>query len=44
LTEEDVVEGLVGAEAIRPDRYTILSKVKLDEARARALAEETDVI
>ncbi|MDA4123035.1 MAG: NAD(P)-dependent glycerol-1-phosphate dehydrogenase [Thaumarchaeota archaeon] len=44
LTDENVVDGLVGAEAIRPDRYTILSKVKLDQASARGLAEETGVI
>ena len=44
IGEEDVIQALVQAEGIRPDRYTILSKVKLDRDSARALAEETGVI
>ena len=39
-----VVEALVKASSIRPDRYTILSRKKLDKKRARALAEATGVI
>ena len=44
VTEDQVVEALVGAEALRPDRYTILSKLKLNTTSARELAEETGVI
>jgi glycerol-1-phosphate dehydrogenase [NAD(P)+] len=39
-----VVEALVRASEIRPDRYTILSKVRLTSRTARALATETGVI
>ncbi|MDA4128023.1 MAG: sn-glycerol-1-phosphate dehydrogenase [Thaumarchaeota archaeon] len=39
-----VVEALVKASSIRPDRYTILSKVRLDSAAAEELAESTQVI
>jgi glycerol-1-phosphate dehydrogenase [NAD(P)+] len=44
VTEEQTVEALVGSEAIRPDRYTILSQLKLDARKARAIAETTGVI
>ncbi len=44
VTAEEVVEALVRAESIRPDRYTILSEKHLDSARARAIAKETGVI
>ena len=44
VTGDQVVEALITAASIRPDRYTILSKMKLDETRARKLAEETGVI
>ncbi len=39
-----VVESLVKASTIRPDRYTILSKKKLTERTARELAEGTGVV
>ena len=39
-----VVEALVGASSIRPERYTILSRRKLNERTARNLAESTGVI
>ncbi len=39
-----VVESLVKASSIRPDRYTILSRRKLTSRSARALAETTEVI
>lgn len=42
--EEDVVESLVEASSIRPDRYTILSKKRLTKRSARALAQATGVI
>ncbi len=44
LAEEDVVKALVTAQSLRPDRYTILSKAKLDKAKARALAKSVRVI
>ncbi|MCX8171645.1 MAG: iron-containing alcohol dehydrogenase, partial [Candidatus Bathyarchaeota archaeon] len=39
-----IVEALVMAPRIRPERYTILSEKKLDHENARALARETGVI
>lgn len=39
-----VVKALTVAQSIRPERYTILSKVRLDEKSARELAESTGVI
>jgi glycerol-1-phosphate dehydrogenase [NAD(P)+] len=44
ITGDQVVEALVKAAAIRPDRYTVLSKVDLTPRTARDLAEETGVI
>jgi glycerol-1-phosphate dehydrogenase [NAD(P)+] len=44
MSDEEVVRALTGAAAIRPDRFTILSKMKLDTAKARRLARETEVI
>ncbi len=44
IGDEEVVQALVSARAIRPDRYTILSKIGLDRDTARGLAEETGVI
>ena len=44
VEERLVVEALVRASGIRPDRYTILSKVRLDRKKALALAESTGVI
>lgn len=41
---ETVVEALVKARDIRPERYTILSKVKLTQGNARDLAEDCGVI
>jgi len=35
---------LVMANTIRPERYTILSKVNLTEGSARAIAQECEVI
>ncbi len=39
-----VVEALVRASSIRPERFTILSKTKLDRKSARSLAQTTQVI
>ncbi len=44
LTGSQVVESLVKASSIRPDRYTILSKKKLDRKAATELAKSTGVI
>ena len=44
LTEEHVVKALTTAQSLRPDRYTILSKVKLDKKSAHELAKSTKVI
>lgn len=44
IKREKIVEALVSAQGIRPERYTILSKIRLDRASAEALAVETGVI
>jgi len=44
ITDNEVKTALVRAPTIRPDRYTILSKVKLDRKAAGELAKSTGVI
>ncbi len=44
LSKENVIQALINASSIRPDRYTILSKHKLNTSRAEALAKSTGVI
>ena len=44
IDRETVIKALTIAQSIRPDRYTILSKVRLDEAAAEELAEACGVI
>jgi len=44
LSEEHVVKALVAAQSLRPDRYTILSKIKMDAKTARRLARSVGVI
>jgi len=44
VTDDQVVQALVEAINIRPDRYTILSAAQLDQTSARKLAEDTGVI
>jgi glycerol-1-phosphate dehydrogenase [NAD(P)+] len=44
VSDDQVVEALVEASAIRPDRYTILSKAILTREAARELAEESGVV
>jgi glycerol-1-phosphate dehydrogenase [NAD(P)+] len=39
-----IVKALTMAQSIRPNRYTILNKHKLDEKKAAELAEFTGVI
>ena len=44
LGEDDVVKALVAAQSLRPDRYTILSKSKMDKKSAHRLAKSVKVI
>ena len=44
IDPETIVEALTIAQSIRPERFTILSKVKLNKRKARGLAESTGVI
>jgi glycerol-1-phosphate dehydrogenase [NAD(P)+] len=44
LSEEHVVKALVSAQSLRPDRYTILSKEKLDKKSALRLARAVKVV
>jgi glycerol-1-phosphate dehydrogenase [NAD(P)+] len=44
LSEEHVVKALITAQSLRPDRYTILSKVRLDRKSAFELAKSAGVI
>lgn len=44
LTEEEVVKALFMAPSVRPERYTILSKLKLSMEECRMVAKQTEVI
>jgi glycerol-1-phosphate dehydrogenase [NAD(P)+] len=44
LSEEHVVKALITAQSLRPERYTILSKVRLDKKSAFELAKSAGVI
>jgi glycerol-1-phosphate dehydrogenase [NAD(P)+] len=44
VSDGQIVEAIVRASDIRPERYTILSKVRLTSRTARALATETGII
>ncbi len=44
IEPETIVKALTIANTIRPERYTILSKIKLNEVRATELAKSTGVI
>lgn len=44
LKPEFVIEALVIAQELRPERYTILKEVKMTTEKAKALAESTGVI
>lgn len=44
LDEDHVVKALVAAQSLRPDRYTILSKIKMDKKSAHRLAKSVKVI
>jgi len=44
INRDKIIEALAIAQSIRPDRYTILSKKRLDRSSAEVLASETGVI
>jgi glycerol-1-phosphate dehydrogenase [NAD(P)+] len=44
LTEREVVQSLVLAGSLRPERFTILNKEKLDKNKAATLAKKVNVI
>ena len=44
ITEDQVIKALIAAQSLRPERYTILSKVKMDYQTAANLAKSVGVI
>jgi glycerol-1-phosphate dehydrogenase [NAD(P)+] len=44
ITEEDVIKAIVMAPSLRPERYTILHKLQMEEAEARNLVRHTEVV
>jgi glycerol-1-phosphate dehydrogenase [NAD(P)+] len=44
VREEHVVKALTSAQSLRPERYTILSKMELEPETARELAKSVCVI
>lgn len=44
LNEDHVVKALVVAQSLRPERYTILRKIKMDKKSAHQLAKSVNVI
>jgi glycerol-1-phosphate dehydrogenase [NAD(P)+] len=44
VDEEQIIKSLLIAQSLRPDRYTILNKIKLDRDSARAIAKSVSVI
>jgi len=44
LNEDQVIRSLLTAQSLRPDRYTILSKLKLNKQSALELAKSVFVI
>ena len=44
LKEEQVIEALMIAQELRPERYTILKEIEMTERRALNLASSTKVI
>jgi len=44
ISRESIITALVRAREVRPDRYTILNEVRMDERMAREVARETGVI
>ena len=44
LTEDQIVDALVIAQDLRPERYTILKEIEMTERKAKSLAKSTKVI
>jgi glycerol-1-phosphate dehydrogenase [NAD(P)+] len=44
ITEEQVVNALMIAQDLRPERYTILKEIQMTERRAKNLAKSAGVI
>ena len=44
LDDKRIVKAILQAKKIRPDRYTILERINLDERSAISLARSTNVI
>ncbi len=44
VSEEEIIKSLLIAQSLRPERYTILNKFKMDQDSARELAKSVSVI
>ena len=44
VTEDQIIESLLIAQSLRPERYTILNKIKIDKESARKIAKSVSVI
>jgi glycerol-1-phosphate dehydrogenase [NAD(P)+] len=44
LKEDQIIDALMIAQDLRPERYTILKEIEMTERRARNLAKSTKVI
>ena len=44
LTEDQIIDALVIAQDLRPERYTILKEIEMTERKAKSLAKSTKVI
>ena len=44
LTEDQIVDALMIAQELRPERYTILKEIEMTEQKAANLAKSTKVI
>lgn len=44
VTEEEIIKSLLIAQSLRPERYTILNKIKIDKESARKIAKSVSVI
>jgi glycerol-1-phosphate dehydrogenase [NAD(P)+] len=44
VAEEQIIKSLLIAQFLRPERYTILNKTKMDKDSARAVAKSVNVI
>lgn len=44
VTEDQIIQSLLIAQSLRPERYTILNKIKMDKGSAREIAKSVSVI